>query len=141
VLTESQVISAVRQYLESHGFQVTRTLSEYEQGIDIQGTAPDHKKKISIEAKGETSSKAGSKRFGKPFSSGQVFDHVSKALYCASRDSSLGMLAGMAFPQNDLHIQCVNKIIPTLRQLGIEVFWVLPGGEVETERIWKINGI
>jgi hypothetical protein len=71
MLSESDVISAVCQYLKSQGFQITRALSEIERGIDIEAITPDGKTKISIEAKGETSSKSTTARFGKPFNSNQ----------------------------------------------------------------------
>ncbi len=136
-MTESQIISAVRRFLESNGFQVTRTLSEVEHGIDIEAIAPDRVSNVSIEAKGETSSKVGTARFGKPFNSGQVFDHVSKAFYCAARDSSIGLLAGVAFPHNEVHVKCVDKILPALKKLGIEVFWVHPDGTVDIAHVWN----
>jgi hypothetical protein len=124
MLTESQVINSVCRLLETKGFHVIRQLSESEQGIDIEAVAPDGKTKVSIEAKGETSSKPTTARFGKPFDSKQVFDHVAKAFYCAARDGSLGMMAGIALPKNVAHVKCVQKILPALRRLSIEVFWV-----------------
>jgi hypothetical protein len=137
VLTESEVIAATCRFLASKGFHITRYLCETEHGVDIEGVAPDGKANVSIEAKGETSSKPATARFGKPFDSKQVFDHVSKAFYCAARDSSKRFMAGVALPRNDAHVKCVQKILPALRKLGIEVFWALPDGNVEIENIWQ----
>ena len=138
MLTESQVIESVCQHIKNKGFVVSRFLCEIERGIDIEAVAPDGRTQVSIEAKGETSSKSRSNRFGKPFNSGQVFDHVSKAFYCAARDTSAGMMAGIAFPKNDLHLKSVAKILPALTRLNIEVFWVLPNRKVETAQIWNL---
>ncbi len=57
MLTESEVIKAVCGFLESNGFQVRQALCETERGVDILATAPDGKRQVSVEAKGETSSK------------------------------------------------------------------------------------
>jgi hypothetical protein len=137
MLTESKVIAATCSFLRSKGFTITKALLETEHGIDIEGLAPDRKTKFSIEAKGETSSKPTTARFGKPFDSKQVFDHVSKAFYCAARDSSKGLVAGIALPRNDAHVKCVEKILPALRRLEIEVFWALPDGKTEIENLWR----
>jgi len=138
MLTESEVIASVCRFLKKNRFRVTRFLSETERGIDIQALTPDGKQHVSIEAKGETSSKAGSGRFGKAFDSGQAWDHVSKAFYCAARDCSIGLISGNALPKNERHVKFVQKILPALKQLRIEVFWVLPNKRVETEQIWRM---
>lgn len=137
MLTESEVIVATSQFLKSQRFQITQALSEIEQGVDIEGVTPDGATEFSVEAKGETSSKPSTARFGKPFDSKQVFDHVSKAFYCAARDNSKGLLAGIALPCNEAHVTRVEKIAPALRRLGIEIFWVLPDGSVKVEKVWK----
>lgn len=137
MLTESEVIGATCRFLKSQRFLITQALSETEQGVDIEGFAPDGETKFSIEAKGETSSKSTTARFGKPFDSKQVFDHVSKAFYCAARDSSNGYMSGIALPRNEAHVKSVKKILPALRKLGIEVFWALPDGRVEIEKVWE----
>jgi hypothetical protein len=137
MLTESQVIAATCRFLKTKGFKITRFLSETEHGVDIQAVAPDGETKVSIEAKGETSSKATTARFGKPFDSKQVFDHVSKAFYCAARDASKHLRAGVALPHNDAHVRTVKRILPALKKLKIEVFWALPNGKVKIENIWS----
>jgi hypothetical protein len=136
MLTESKVIAATCSFLRSKGFTITKALLETEHGIDIEGLAPDRKTKFSIEAKGETSSKPTTARFGKPFDSKQVFDHVSKAFYCAARDRSLGLMAGMALPHNAAHLKCVENILPALNKLGIEVFWVRSSRNVQSTGAW-----
>lgn len=137
MLTEYEVVKAVCGFLENNGFQVRQALCETERGVDILAMSPNGQRQVSIEAKGETSSKPSTNRYGKAFNGGQVLDHVSKALYCAARECS-SSLAGIALPKNELHVKCVNRILPALRTLQIEVFWVLPDGKVEPEQIWKL---
>ena len=136
MLTESEVIASVCRFLKKNRFPITRFSPETEHGIDIQAIAPDGKTKVSIEAKGETSSMSHTNRYGQGFSSSQVVDHVAKAVYCAARDVSAGLLAGVALPKNQRHVDCVQKILRALKKLRIEVFWVLPNKKVEIEHIW-----
>ncbi|HEY1172495.1 MAG TPA: hypothetical protein VGH19_14090 [Verrucomicrobiae bacterium] len=131
MLTESDVINAVCDYLRSLECSVSCHRCETEQGDDIEAVSPAGQT-ILIEAKGETSSQKHTKRFGKVFTSNQVLDHVAKAVYracdCASRGN---VLAGVAFPKNKHHESRVEKIQPALKKLQIEVFWVC----VETKQV------
>lgn len=81
--------------------------------------------RIIVEAKGETSSKSHTKRFGKPFSAGQVFDHVGKAVLKALRVASSGEArAAVAFPDNPHHRREIEQVRPAVERAGIGVFWV-----------------
>ncbi len=93
MLIESDVIEAVCRFLKSHGYRVTQQLNESQASDDIVAFSANGTKVV-IEAKGETSSKSHSSRFGKPFSSGQVLDHVSKAFYRAASYVAEGSLLG-----------------------------------------------
>ena len=136
MLTESKVSAAVCHFLKARGFQITQHLSETQKGIDIVAVTPDGKIRVAIEAKGETSSMEHTPRFGTAFSSSQVFDHVAKAVYCAAIYISKGMLGGIALPKNAPHLNQVEIILPALKRLEIEVFWVLPSGDVEIAGNW-----
>lgn len=138
MLTESQVVAAVCRFLTNNGFRVTQQLSETQHGRDILAFAPTGVRQVSVEAKGATSSKATSNRYGKVFNLGQVRHHVAVAVYCAARDVSTGMMAGVAFPQNETHVQCVQEILPALKRLRVEVFWVKPDASVQVEGIWRV---
>jgi hypothetical protein len=138
MLYEQQVVDGVCCFLAKKGFRITQRLATTEHGEDIRALAPDRKQQVTIEAKGATSSKAKSNRYGKPFNSGQVRDHVAKAVHCAARFVSTDTLTGVAFPKNDAHVKCVSKILPALKRLRIEVFWVGVDKVVEIEHHWKI---
>lgn len=86
MLTENQVIAFVCRHLRSLGYEVTQELNTTQRGRDIvaktAGAAPTE---LQIEAKGATSDRQGSARFGRPFDSAQVRDHVANAFYGAAR--------------------------------------------------------
>jgi len=137
MLTESDVIKAVCRFLTTHGYRVKQHLSESQTGDDIVAVSPKGKS-VMIEAKGETSSKPHTARYGKPFNSGQVLDHVSKAFYRAASYTTKRVLAGIALPRNEAHMKRVASIQPVLAKLNVEVFWVRPeDGKVEVAGNWK----
>jgi hypothetical protein len=67
MLTESELIRAVCGFLESNGFQVRQALCETEGGVDILAIAPNGKRQVSIEVKGEMSSKSKHESLRKAF--------------------------------------------------------------------------
>jgi hypothetical protein len=42
-------------------------------------------------------------------------------------------LAAVAFPRNPAHVACVKRILPALKHLEIEIFWVGAAGKVDVE--------
>ena len=126
MLYESDVIDSVCDLLMSYNYSILQKLGTNETGEDI--IAEKDGLKIYIEAKGETSSKNSTNRYGKPFSSSQVFTHVSKALFKAvsliTKESEAELKSGMAFPKTNIHISNVNKIKYAIEKLGIIVFMV-----------------
>ena len=126
MLTENDIINAVCKYLQSQGYSEISSKNTKQQGIDIEAIGPDGSK-FYIEAKGETSSKPNSNRFGKPFDSKQALDHVAKATYKAlkmneSKESTAKV--GIALPLETNHQKLINSIKHTLKDLGINIFWV-----------------
>ena len=136
MLTESDVISATCRYLRERGFLIEQQLAETERGDDILAVLPNSSVRVVIEAKGETSSMRHTARFGKPFSSGQVLDHVAKAFFRAASARGPNTLSGVAFPGNQHHRACVSKIAEAMRLLSIEVFWVSGDKAVSCEGWW-----
>lgn len=130
MLFESDVINATCAELESRGYQITQRLSTTQRGDDIIAlTDAPEPHALHVEAKGETSSREGSQRYGRPFDSAQVRIHVAEAFYKAaeifSRSSGHTVIhAGIALPDNDLHRRAMRNIEPVVKQLGVVVFWV-----------------
>jgi hypothetical protein len=80
---ENQIIAAVCTHLHATGFVVTQRLHTTEHGVDIVARNAARGRTIYVEAKGGTSSRDGSARFGKPYTQSQVFDRVSKGVFTA----------------------------------------------------------
>ena len=145
MLLESDVIDAVCLHLESQDYIISQRLRPTQRGDDIVAVKDGiPNRKLIIEAKGETSSRKGSSRYGKQFSSAQVRGHVSSAFYKAaevlSREpADVEIRVGIALPITTNHQRMIEYIIPTLNQLGILVFWVAENGDVSIEGSLDFN--
>ncbi len=123
MLNENDVIASVILHLQDNGWHIENVSSTDQQGFDI--LARKGQSSIAIEAKGETSSKHGTKRYGKPFSSSQRLSHVSRALYkAACVVSNESHRAGIALPCTAGHKKLIKDIAPALKKLNIVVFLV-----------------
>jgi hypothetical protein len=137
MLTENEVISAVCDHLAANGFKIVRTANTKERGPDIVAERPDGSGHLWIEAKGETSARHGRARFGKPFKSDQVPDHVGSAFYKAAclygEHSRNGDSVALAFPDTVLHRKHWQPIKPILDSLRIITYFVQKDHSVLTE--------
>lgn len=128
MLTENDVIDAVCDYLERHKYRVENKLTTSEKGVDIVVVHEETGAEFLIEAKGETSSKEGTKRFGKSFNSAQVKVHVAEAFFQAARvlpnGPSTSRRVAIALPDTSLHRNYVGEIRYAIERLGIEVLFV-----------------
>jgi len=138
MLTEYEVIKCVCNFLETHYFYINQQLKENERGDDIIASNKKNQK-IYIEAKGQTSSKKGSNRYGKAFSSAQILTHISGALYRAiSMKEKYCSYVGIALPETKNHILRIQNIHNTLETINIEIFWVRSDGTVRVENYSKL---
>lgn len=136
-LTENDVIAACVRHLLEAGYVVEQACRTSERGTDIVAACTRTGSRIFVEAKGATSSKPHSARFGRPFDRGQARSHVSRALFEAARIASTakpGDEAALAFPADAHHESLVAEILPALRRLPASVFWVSSDGHV---RWWR----
>lgn len=131
MLYEDDVVDAVCIDLDRRGWQIEQRLTPTQQGIDVIASRAGTR--LCIEAKGETSGKDHTARYGKPFDSKQINSHVSRAFYAAATAMSAGNVGAIALPDSAGHQACVAKIAPALERLGIPVGWVSPGGTVRWE--------
>jgi len=128
LLIEDEVIKAVCDHLEKNGFRIKSVALKRKPGDDIIAISNDGSQKVYIEAKGATSSRKGSSRFGMPFKRGQVKSHIAMALYRASvmrenREEN-NIRVGIALPLNIDHKEMVGMVSKALNDLEIEIFWV-----------------
>jgi hypothetical protein len=133
MLTENDVVDATCKAIENEGYTINQKLNTIQKGIDVVGEKNGIK--IYIEAKGGTSSKLTTNRYGKPFNGNQVKDHVANALLktceTISKYHGPNTEVAMAFPDNEEHRDRIAKIQPVIRKLNIILFWVKEDKSVE----------
>jgi len=127
MLTENDVVKKLSIYLEKNGYEIIQSLTTGERGVDI--IAKKNGKILFIEAKGETSSKSVTYRFGSPFSKSQIKSHVSRAILAAmkiltAKPAGSNTIAALALPETDLHKELIKEIHLSIKKLDIKVFWV-----------------
>jgi len=143
MLTENDVIDAVCKYLEANGYEIQQRATTRERGPDILAVRKSPDVTLYVEAKGETSNKPSSRRFGKPFDSAQCKDHVTNAFYSAAAALSaqregVTTRAGIALPETKRHRACIARIQAALDGLEIGVFWVSRSRQVCLAAKWKL---
>ena len=84
-MDENEIIEALATFLRARGYFVRQRLLTTERGVDLIAQRAEDGPKLWVEAKGGTSSRSGSNRFGKPFTEGQVLDRVSKGFYAVAK--------------------------------------------------------
>jgi len=127
MLDENDVIEILSAYLKQEGYEILQALHTTEKGIDLIAHKPGMIGRLFVEAKGGTSSREGSNRFGKPYTKNQVFDRVSKGFYSVVllRAEHLGPdEVAFAGPDTTWFREYLQPIIPTAEQLGIKIFLV-----------------
>ncbi len=133
-LSENDVCAAVSKYLEERGFRA-RWRKAGQPGYDIDATHEITGQRWIIEAKGATSSFAGSKQHGRPYGQNGAYNGVSQAFWMAChwtskpalKDANLGMAipAGKHFDSHSHPIERVCQL------LGITIFRVSSDWSVE----------
>ena len=127
-LNENQVVDAVRKHLEADGYDIISFCHTNDHGIDIVAKKRSQDGGLLIEAKGGTSSKQTTRRYGVDFDNKKVEHSVAAAfykataLYCQYRP--IGHVAGMALPDTDQYRACLDAIRPALIEQNIRVFLV-----------------
>lgn len=131
MLTEIDVINGVCDYLQTRGYHITQRLTTHQRGYDIKAETTNRQLLI-VEAKGETSSKEGTKRYGRKFDPAQMAVNTAEAFYCAvsAKDKNPNAKTAVAFPDLKEYRNAVAKIAKTLKQLDITVFFVDENNQV-----------
>ncbi|WBW95259.1 hypothetical protein [Oceanirhabdus sp. W0125-5] len=141
--TENEVINAVVSKLKSFHFKVLSTCNTKERGIDIISEKDNYK--LLIEAKGGTSSKENTKKYGVPFDRNQAKTHISVAILktmelITKYKDQPEYIFGIALPYEKNHLEFIERVKYTLNELGIVIFWV-KREEVTIENSNLIEGI
>ncbi len=132
MLTENDVVTAVSDYLAQKGYKIDQALTTSQQGIDIVATHPTYGTCL-VEAKGATSSKKTSSRYGKEFDSNQIKTHVGMAILKSFQTIQLYRDAKVviALPDNTAHRKIIDSMRHPIKKSGITVFFVSKNSKVE----------
>ena len=133
MLDENDVVEAVCIHLVKNGYVIVKRCSTTERGTDIIAKKQSSNEQLHIEAKGATSSRKGSARFGKHYSPVQVFDRVAKGFYTVCKMSSEGSADdrfALAVPDTQLFRKHTTAVKPATTKLGIGILLVSEKREV-----------
>ncbi len=131
MLGEMDVIDSVTSYLKTKGYLITSKVESVdEHGIDVVAMSGRTKVKLNVEAKGQTSSKSETKRFGKEFTRNQKRDHLGKALLKSCECIHKHEAAAIALPDDTVDHELIDSIRGAIERLGIVVFLVDEMGAV-----------
>lgn len=127
MLDENQVIRVLCNHLTKQGYKIEQQLKTSEKGIDVIARDSRKNRTLLIEAKGGTSSRKGSPRYGRPYTTSQKFDRAAKGVYTAIKTASnLGRreISCLAVPEDEMFHQYLDPILPLMSRLGIRIFFV-----------------
>ena len=124
ILDENDVVNDMKEFLKTQGYKIKNSCNTNQKGVDI--VAEKGEQELWVEAKGGTSSKKNSSRYGLPFTTNQVKVHVSRAVYQAlsALDSDENPQSAIALPDDEKHRQEIDKVRKSLEKLGIVVYFV-----------------
>ena len=127
-MDENAVVSAVCRRLLAQGCSIVQRLSTIEQGIDVIAEDPRTNRRFLIEAKGGTSSREGSARFGKPYTQTQVFDRVAKGVFTCVQlrsrhpDRKTHQVV-LAIPDERWFRSYLEPVVSELTKVGINIWF------------------
>jgi Holliday junction resolvase-like predicted endonuclease len=128
VQDENDVVEAVCLYLAQQGFVINERRHTTQRGIDIKATHPHSGKTLYVEAKGGTSSRCGSARYGEPYTKSQIFDRTAKGVYTLlqihGKSTSTSSDFALAVPDTKWFREYLNPIKNTVQKLRLQVLLV-----------------
>jgi len=130
--TENDVVNAVSSYLKGKGYTIDQALTTSQQGIDIEATHPKHGRCF-VEAKGATSSKESSSRYGKEFNGNQIKTHIGVALLKSFQTIQLhkNAMVIIALPNNPGHRHVIDSMHDPIKKSGLKIYLVNKNASVE----------
>jgi hypothetical protein len=134
-LSENDVIDAVAEHFKTAGWAVKEKNYTTKKGVDLTMTRGSEL--LLLEAKGGTSLRKNSARYGKPFHNTQQRHHVAEAVYTAcklrSREPERKPKAkvGIAFPNTPTNHNCIETTRVALSLLSVWAYIVHQDRTVE----------
>jgi len=132
MLNENHVVEAVKIYLQAKGFEIISSSYTDQTGWDIH--AKKKQLNLKIEAKGETSSKPYTQRYGQKQTKGQHRQNLEaaifKLLWGKLQEGKDQVQYGLAIPRNGFYEYYLDVLKPFFREQGTKIFWVEESGRV-----------
>lgn len=127
-MDENAVVQSVCQRLEAAGCKVLECRTTTQKGIDVVAHNPSNGHYFYVEAKGGTSSRVGSNRFGSEYDQSQVFDRVSKGVFTclelrARYPDSVKQHVILAVPDGRWFHSYLDPVLEQLRLTGVVVWF------------------
>lgn len=133
---ENAVVHAMCEALVASGYKIEQQLSTIERGIDIIAVHPQTGVKVLVEAKGGTSSRQNSERYGKPYTQTQVFDRVAKGIFTClqlrtENSDKKSVRVILAIPDEPSFFRkYISTVASSLDSAGIEI-WFTNSGTID----------
>lgn len=129
MLNENDIVRILTEHLKANGYDIVQSLDTNSKGVDIIADNIKTKQRLFVEAKGETSSKEHTNRFGKPFEGKQIRNHIARAVLAAmkiisAKPAGNKTRAAIAFPSTDGHRKELETVKVAVKRLDIKIFWV-----------------
>jgi hypothetical protein len=132
-LTEDEVVLLLIKNLASSGWVITSFCTGQQKGCDI--IAKKGAVKLVIEAKGAKAGELSPTRKREYFSCGQVKNHLGEAIVkiLTEKFKNTGSEYAIAHPNDDDIKRWIGPLIPFLKNLGVDHFWVSADGSIIKE--------
>lgn len=133
---ENAVVQSMCDALVASGYKIEQQLRTIERGIDIIATHPQTGVKVLVEAKGGTSSRKNSERYGNPYTQSQVFDLVAKGIFTClqlrtENPDKKSVRVFLAIPDEPSFFKkYISTVASSLDSAGIEV-WLANSGTID----------
>ena len=127
-MDENAIVDAVCARLVREGCEILSRCTTTQRGIDIVARAANGQHYY-VEAKGGTSTREGSARFGKAYVPSQIFDRVAKGVFTCLQlrskhpDASRERVV-LALPDEERFSAYIESVELQLRAVAIEVWYI-----------------
>lgn len=128
-MDENAVVESTCKLLISSGCLIVKRCNTTQRGIDIIARKESSGEEFFIEAKGGTSSRSGSPRYGKPYTQSQVFDRVAKGVFTcielrAKHSNRSNQHIILAVPNERWFHYYLKPALPQLEAAGLEIWFI-----------------
>ena len=132
-LTEDETVEILMAHLEVQNWTIESYCLGYQRGVDI--VAVKDEVRMYVEAKGAKGNPNASQTTRKHFDSGQIKDHLGKAIVKSleTQNEFPNALVAIAHPDDKYIRKVIGGLIKNINKTGIIHFWVSENGDVKKE--------